>query len=42
VALAIHVIAWCASRPHRAALFGFLASTRAEELRGLVHREGMQ
>jgi hypothetical protein len=42
VALAIHVIAWCASRPHRAALFGFLASARAEELRGLVHRQGMQ
>jgi hypothetical protein len=42
VALAIHVIAWCASRSHRAALFGFLASVRAAELSSRERREGLQ
>ncbi len=42
VALAVHVIAWCASRSHRAALFGFLASVRAVELRSRERREGLQ
>jgi hypothetical protein len=42
VALAIHVIAWCASRSHRAALFEFLATARATELGDLVRRQGLQ
>ncbi len=42
VALAIHVIAWCALRSHRAALFGFLASVRAAELSSRERREGLQ
>ena len=42
VALAIHVIAWCAARAHRAALFEFLATARATELRDLVRRQGLQ
>lgn len=41
-ALAIHVIAWCASRSRRAALFEFLATARATELRDLARRQGMQ
>lgn len=42
VELAIHVIAWCASRSHRAALFEFLASVRAAELSSRERRQGMQ
>ena len=42
VELAIHVIAWCASRSHRAALFEHLASVRAAELNSCERREGMQ
>ena len=41
VALSIHVIAWCASRSRRAALFEFLATARATELGDLMHRQGM-
>ena len=39
--LAIHVIAWCASRSHRAALFEFLARLRAAELGSRDRREAM-
>jgi hypothetical protein len=42
VALAIHVIAWCASTSHRAELFVFLALTRAAELRSREQRQGLQ
>jgi hypothetical protein len=42
VALSIHVIAWCASRSHRVALFEFLAVTRAAELSAGARRQGMQ
>ena len=42
VALAIHVIAWCASTSHRAALFELLATTRAAELSARERREGLQ
>ena len=40
--LAIHVIAWCASRSHRADLFQFLATTRAAELSSRARSEGLQ
>jgi hypothetical protein len=42
VELAVYVIAWCASRSHRAALVGFLASVRAAELGSRERRESMQ
>ena len=42
VALSIHVIAWCASRARRAALFEFLATVRAAELSSRERRQGLQ
>ena len=42
VALSIHVIAWCASKSHRAALFEFLAVTRAAELSSDARLQGLQ
>jgi hypothetical protein len=42
VALSIHVIAWCASKARRAALFEFLATVRAAELSSRQRRQGLQ